>query len=1012
MVTPLYCRSEYSLLNSMCRIHDTVLKCKENGMNALAIVDKNVLLAAKDLKKECEINGIKPIFGMEVDLNYKDSLYPVVIYAKNDNGYKEMMKLSSLINTNTDYKVSIDDLNKCSRDSFIVFLSDDLPISKYINSDELDSKIDEFKNDIPFEFLIGIADNNVEYNAVNNANLKKHLVNFDIKTLALSRTYYINKEDAYEFELLRCIDEKRVYDGSPYDENRYFLSQKEYESLYDEKDLLNNEILVKNCNVKLDFKTSLPVFKTPNDVSSKDYLVSLARKSLEFRLNGKLNDTYIKRLNYELKVIIDMGFTDYFLIVYDYIKYAKKNGILVGPGRGSGAGALVSYALGITDIDPIKYDLLFERFLNPERISMPDIDCDFPDDKRDDVINYVKEKYGEGHVAHIITYGTLKAKQSLRDLGRALGFPLSSVDSICKTLPQDPKLTLRYAYDNIPSFRQRIEISEENRNLYKSALKIENLPRHYTTHPAGIVFSKDELSDVCPLIKVENDIYSVQYPMEYLEDMGLIKMDFLAIKNLTIISDICREVKNNVDPSFDIHKIPLDDPKTFELIDDVNILGIFQLDKGMKSLIQKMKPKTFDEIGMMIALYRPGPMDNIPLFLKNRENPSSIKYLLPSLEPILKSTYGIIVYQEQIMTIARVCAGFSFGKADILRRAMSKKKLEILTSLENEFISGCIKNGYSQNDARSLYDLILKFANYGFNKSHSVVYAMVSYQMSYLKANYPLYFYKALLNENIGDSDKTSAYLKEFKKQGGEILDIDINESLDIYKIVDGKILLPISIVKDLGGATCFKVLEERNKGVFKSFLDATIRLTLNGVNKAAMENLISAGALDKFEYNRYTMLSSLDAVLSYTSVHKNYSGLDSIGDDAPLIEKKNDNKIVCAEKEKKVLGFYLRYNPFDDFKEKNNINAPTIKEILEINGRVKGFGHVTRVFATKTKKGEPMEFIDVEDSDSKCGLVLMPRTFTLYKDKIKVGDYVFFEGKHDRADSVVIDSLKVINND
>ena len=1015
MATQLYVKSEYSLLSSMCRISETVLKCKELGFSSLAIVDKNVLISSKQLKDECLKNNIKPIYGMEIDLIIKDKSYPICLYAKNDNGYKNLMHLSSFVSCNEENIMTPEILIKNKEDLFVVFESDNSPVSDYVKTDELDSKIDEMISIFGQDVLIGICDNNVQFNRINNDELKKHLDTKGIKTIAISRTFYLSKEDAYEYEILKCIRDKKEIKGMEIESNRYFLSNDEFKKLYDEKDIANSDILAKNCNVELNFETSLPSFPTPGNVKSSDYLISLARKCLEVRLNNNVSKEYESRLNYELKVIIDMGFADYFLIVYDYIKYAKKNGYLVGPGRGSAAGALVSYALGITEIDPIKYNLLFERFLNPERVSMPDIDTDFPDDKRDDVINYVQEKYGNAHAAQILTFGTLKAKQALRDVARVMGIPSRTVDSISKTLPKlDAKLTLTDAYNNIPNFKRIINISEENRKLFRSALKIEGLPRHYGVHPAGVVFSKENLEDVIPLIKVEgDDICSVQFDAKYLEDMGLIKMDFLSLKNLTTVDEICDDVKKNIDPNFNIRKIPLNDPKTFASIANADLLGVFQFEsKGMRSLAKQMKPKNFEELGIMIALFRPGPMENIPQFLSNRSNPSNIKYLSKDLEPILKDTYGIIVYQEQIMTIARKFAGFSYGKADILRRAMSKKKMDQLVGLQNEFIEGCVKNGYDKNLAITIYELILKFANYGFNKSHSIAYTKISYDLSYLKANYPLYFYKALLNETIGDSEKTSEYIKEFMLRDGKVKGININNSSDLYIIDRDSLVLPFSIINGVGVAACEKIIEERSKGKFNNYIDATVRLSINGVPKNVIENLISAGAFDSFEYNRYTMISSLEAVLAYANVHKNYNTLEGIGDDAPLIEQKGENKEVCANIEKKVLGFFFTYNPINDVKTKYNINTPSLKEILEKKGYADGFGHVTRLFVHKTKNGDDMEFIDIEDDDATCSLVLMPRVYEEYKDKIKEGDYILFNGNHEREESILAKKIKVLNND
>ena len=1011
MATQLYVKSEYSLLSSMCRIADTVLKCKELGFDSLAIVDKNILVASKELKEECEKNNIKPIFAMEVDLYIGDIKYPLCLYARNTIGYKNLIKISSFVSCDDSSHIDKTYLNEHKEGLFIVFESDNSPLNEYIKTDELDNKIDELINDFGNEILFGICDNNIQFNRINNDLLKEHLQAKNVKTLAISRTYYLNKEDAYECEILRCIgsDDDSLISEKNIEQTRYLLSTNEMNNLYDSKDIVNADILAKNCNVGFNFKTTLPDFPTPNNADPNEYLKSLAIKCLSVRFNGNVPREYEQRLNYELKVIIDMGFANYFLIVYDYIKYAKRSGYQVGVGRGSSAGSLVSYVLGITEVDPMKYGLLFERFLNPERISMPDIDTDFPDDKRNDVVRYVKEKYGDDHVAYILTFGTFKAKQSLRDVAKVMGFSNSSINAVMNTIPKNSNDSLEVLYNELPRFKRVINISEENRKLYNTALKIENLPRHYTIHPAGVVFSKDSLDEVIPLIKTDSQLRAVQFDAKYLEDMGLIKMDFLSLKNLSVIYEISEQIRKDLDSSFDIRKIALDDSKTYDLISNGDLLGVFQLEReGMRKVAKKMKPNHFEELGILLALYRPGPMQNIDQFIQNKANPNNIKYLSKDLEPILKETYGIIVYQEQIMMIARKFAGFSYGKADILRRAMSKKHADELASLQNEFINGCIKNGYDKTIATTIYDYILKFANYGFNKSHSCVYSVISYYEAYLKANYPLYFYKAVLNETVGDEFKTFNYIREYSSRGGKFSKVDINTSSNVYIIKDNSLVLPFSIIKDVGPSACEKILEERSKGPFVNYLDAVVRLSNNGVNRAAIENLISAGAFDCFEYNRYSKLMSLETTLAYASVHKNYSGPDSVGQDAPSINQVGENLDICAEKEKKVLGFYFTYNPIKAIKTKYNINTLSISDLLSKNGPVEGFGLVKRLHVHKTKTGDEMEFITVDDGYSTCSLALMPNIYSNYKEAIHEGDYLYFKGNHDREDSVNVKGLKV----
>jgi len=1012
MTTPLFTRSVYSLLSSMCSIEGIISSCLKNGYKACAIVDKNVLSGAMVFKKACMASNIKPIYGLEFEIEVDDRIHEMMMLSKNDEGFKNLMGLSSMISSRDNKTINIEELNKYRNDNILVLFSDDMDLSFGIekNSDVLN--ILNRTNELYGDYYVGLCNHDIVYNKNRDLKLKELLKEHNIKYFALNKTYYLNKEDYEDYEVLTCIKDKTVLSNEHNRdfENRYFLSQEEYSNLYSDDELNNSDLIASLCNVDLNYKTNLPTYPTKNNVSSKDYLVNLSRLGLNKRLNNNVSKEYLERLDYELKIIIKMNFIDYFLIVYDFVLYAKKNGIFVGPGRGSAAGSLVAYCLGITDVDPLKHGLLFERFLNPERISMPDIDTDFEDTRRQEVIDYVKEKYGINHVAHIITYGTLKAKQVIRDVGRVLEYSNMEVDAISKMIPLDPKATLMSTYNNVPLFKQKIESDKRYRRLFKIALKLEGFPRHESTHAAGIVFSKSPLNDVVPTIKIEEDIYSTQYTMEHLEELGLIKMDFLSIRNLSIISEIVKEI--NKDEVFDIKKISLSDPNTFKLIDDVNLLGIFQLEsEGMRNLALKMKPKTFEEIGEMIALFRPGPMENIDEFLKNRANKDKIEYLVPELKPILEETYGIIVYQEQIMSIARVLANFTYGKADILRRAMSKKKKEELDKLKDDFIEGCKKNGYSFEISNKLYDLIEKFANYGFNKAHSVVYALVAYEMAYLKANYPKYFYKALLNGTIGSETKTYEYIHECISIGQNVKHVSINDSYLEYSIKVSEIIMPFTCLKDVGRISANKIVLERNNGLFKDYLDAMVRLVNVGVERNVLENLIYAGAFDEFKYSRFTLIKSFENVLKYASVHKGVS-LDLGFDDRPIIENYKDDKNVLALNEKRVYGFYLSYNPIIEIKKENNINTPSISAIRVNSGYTKGFGQIKRVKTHKTKKGDMMAFVDIGDDTGDMSLVIMPDLFRNSEYVLNKDAYIYFEGNIEKEGSCLLKRLKVIGGE
>ena len=1011
MATQLYIRSVYSLLTSMCSVETSVLRCKQLGYTSMGIVEKNILASAMPYKKACEKVGIKPIFGLEVDVNIDQRAVPVVLYAKNDDGFKNLMALSSYICTNNLEAVDIDIINKYKQNNILVLMSDNMPLTSCIDKNEDVDECIKYTNDLFGDnYLVGLCDHDIAINNARDQKIKEVLKKHNIKTIAINRTYYLNEDDAYEYEILKCIKDKKTIDKNVVLETgRYLLSQEEFSKLYANDDIKNTDVLASLCNVSLNFNTTLPKYVAPNGKSSKDYLVSLATEGLRRRLHNNVPKNYVERLKYELSVILNMHFEDYFLIVYDFILYAKKNGINIGPGRGSAASSIVSYCLGITDIDPMKYGLLFERFLNPERISMPDIDTDIPDDRRDEVFDYVSKKYGKDHVAHIITYGTLKAKQVLRDVGRVLSYDTRDLDAITKPIPNAPNMTLDMALQQSPIFKQKIESEKKYRELFKIAKKLEGFPRHASTHAAGIVFSSKKLNEVVPMIAIESDLDSTQYTMEHLEELGLIKMDFLGLRNLGIIAEIVDDIKANVDPNFNIKNIPLDDPKTFKLIDDVNLLGVFQLESnGMQNLARKMKPKTFEELGMMIALFRPGPMENIPEFLANRENPGRIKYIVKELKPILEETYGIIVYQEQIMTIARVLAGFSYGKADVLRKAMSKKKAAELEKLEPDFINGCVSNGYDKEVAQSLYDLIYKFANYGFNKSHSIAYGLVAYEMAYLKANYPLYFYKALLNGVIGSEIKTYDYIKECQSIGVKIQGVSINNSELVYVIKDNSIVMPFGVVKDLGSVAANKIVEERKNGLYKDYLDTVFRLTVVGVDRNVIENLIYAGGFDEFKMSRYSMSNGLENALKYANTHKKEGNLISSDiDDKPIIEDLKDNKQVLANKEKEVLGFYFTYNPILEYKKTHNIDLDSISNIIQTRGYVKGFGLIRRVKEIKTKRGELMAFVDVVDDTSVVSLAVMPNTYKMYQGIIKEDKYIIFEGQLEKEDSLLVKKLQ-----
>lgn len=1010
MSVNLFLRSEYSLLSSLCAVDNSVKKAKEYGYQAIAITDFNHLAGTVHFKKACEKNNLKPLYGMEVMVEINERQYPVVLLAKNDSAYVSLMHLATYLDENKHY-INYLKLQEYCEECFVILESDNMYATTSFTLNQSNQKeyllesIGMFKGEV----VVGLFDSDNAYKKSLNYEIKRVCRANDIKTVYMMHTFYLNSDDEDAYRVLKAIKEKKLYDDPNLEVElgKYLYRPEDLNELYDQEDLIYSDYIAAHCNVKLDMKTSLPKYRLSASISSRDYLINLCKEGLKRRLKGHKNVLYENRLKHELKIIISMHFEDYFLIVYDFILYAKKHDILVGPGRGSAAGSLVSYCLGITDIDPIRYGLIFERFLNPERITMPDIDVDFPDDRRDEVINYCKEKYGKEYVGHIVTYGTLKAKQVIRDVGRVLNYPLNEIDMLCKYIPNDPKMTLEKAM-GVQSFKTSINANSKYRHLYEICLKLEGLPRHASTHAAGIVMSLKPLKDIVPLFSLETDIYTTQITGGYLEEFGLIKMDFLGLRNLSILHEVIDDVRKD-NPDFRIENIPLDDSKTFKLIDDVNTLGVFQLESaGMQNLIRKLSPKNFEEIALTIALFRPGPMENIPLFVENRNHPEMIEYLHDDIKHILEDTYGIIIYQEQIMMIATKMANFPMSKADKLRKAMSKKKLDELNGLSKDFIDGCKANGYSEDLAVKLYDLILKFANYGFNKSHSIAYAKVAYEMAYLKANYPLYFYKALLNGVIGSQSKTYEYLSECQKVNVEIKGFSINRSSDVYIINQGSIIMPLNIIRDIGNNIVNIILTERyDNGPFKSYEDTIVRLFRLGIGHTIFENLIMAGAFDEFELSRKTMKENLEVFLKFANASKGGQMRIIEVDISPEMIKYKDNMFEKANDEKAVLGFYFSVNPIMNLKKQYHIEVDSFIKIGSNLGKAKGFGQIHRIREHRTKKGDWMAFIQAHDETGDLDLVVMPNLYREYQGKLKKGDYVYFEGIIEKINSCLVKSMK-----
>lgn len=1008
MATHLLVRSSYSLLKGTMNLKDMVSHAKRMGFGAVALSDYHVLHGALEFQLEAQKQGIKPIFGMEVTFKHEDELFNSLLIAKNNEGFKHLMKVSLELSESSSVSLEFG----LSQDCYFIAFSENGPFEAKLLKEDWEGIVDviQLLKSFDPEFLIGISHQESSYFKTMNAKLIDIAGLNDISSVALSKVYYELETDDVAHRVLSAVEkgtylEDKTLVSAP---NRYFYNPKELEELYTSDLLSVTDKIAGSSQVDLlALTTKLPVFPSTHPVSNKVYLSELAHFGLSRRLNDNVSDIYTKRLDYELSVINDMDFHDYFLIVYDVIRYAKRNKVYVGPGRGSSAGSLVAYALGITEVDPIEFDLLFERFLNPERISMPDIDIDFPDDKRQFVIDYVREKYGDERVAHIVTYGTMRARQAFRDVGRVLQIPIRTVDAASKLI--NPSADLGTNYQTQTRFRAMVDGNDLLKRCFELSQRIEGLLRHVSIHAAGIVLSSLPLVEVVPLMRLSDGASSIQYDMVNIERIGLIKIDFLGLRNLSIIDNISHQI-----PDFSINDIPYDDKATFDLIAKGQTVGLFQLEsEGMTQLLVKMKPNRFMDIVDTIALYRPGPMENIPEYLKNRANPNQVKYLHKDLEELTKDTNGILIYQEQIMLVAQRMAGFSLARADILRKAMSKKDAKELSGLKKEFIEGAQAQGYDEALSHELFNLVERFANYGFNKSHSVAYAMIAYQMAYLKANYPYLFYTYLLTSVIGSDGKTAQYLDECRKRGILLMSPNLERSYNHYTLEGHKIRIPFTIIKGISDTISLVIIKERDEnGAYQSFYDAIARLTLVGLKQNHFKSLIQAGAFDYFGFNRLSALASLDEAIRYAniiSVQKDGRiSLDSSLVSEPLFTQVDDNERQQLQDEYAVLGFYFSDHPAVHLKNKHQtdslINITKGEKVYRI------IAMLDRIKLHRAKNGKQMAFLNVSDDTGSLDLVMFPNVYERLAQALAVGDLVLVKGTMRDEGSLIIQDFHVFD--
>ena len=1066
----LHLHSEYSLLDGACRIKDIPKMAKELGQSAVALTDHGNMFGAVEFYKACKSEGIKPIIGCEVYLAPRSrhersrvgtvSYYHLVLLAKNEIGYKNLSYLVSCGYTEGFYvkpRIDIEVLKEHSEG--LIALS--ACLAGYVPSAIIAGDIESAREHIATmqqifgkdDFYLELQSHGIDDQEIVNKALIQLSKETNAPLVCTNDVHYLRKGDAYIQNVLMSVQMNVTLNAKsdkmfPTNEF-YFKSEAEMRKAFGEVEeaIQNTKKIADKCSFDFDFgKIKLPKYKLPLGVTSKQYLSNLAYDGFEKRkalghilfTSEHPESVYKDRIEYELSVIDTMGYNDYFLIVWDFINYAKNENIPVGPGRGSGAGSLVAYLLEITDVDSIKFDLLFERFLNIERVSMPDIDTDFCYERRDEVIEYVKRKYGQDHVAQIVTFGTMAAKAAIKDVGRVLEIPYNDVDLVSKLIPRRLNITIEEALNEVEEIKSLYKGNAKIRQLIDTAMQIEGMPRHASTHAAGVVITDKPIVDYLPLATNGGAVVT-QYDMDTVANLGLLKFDFLALRYLTIISDTEKLIQAR-EKDFKIDNIPLDDKQTYRFISSGKTEGVFQLESGgMKQTLMKLQPESIDDIIACIALYRPGPMDSIPSYIERRHDKSKISYKTPLVEPILKSTYGCIVYQEQVMQIFSKVAGYSYGRADIVRRAMSKKKVDELLKEREIFISGAISNGVSKEVATELFDEMESFAKYAFNKSHAAAYAVISYRTAYLKCKYPKEYYASLITSVLGSVDKITEYIEESEKLGIKVLPPDVNYSDVNFSVEDKSIRFGLLALKNVGRNFISSIVEERKQnGKFKDFDDFLYRLKGTDMNKRQLESLIKAGAFDSFGKTRYQLImvyeEALDGVQRISKSTQN-GQLDIMqllsAQDAestmPRIEYPDVGEYPTKEKllyERDILGLCFSGHILDSYSRHiDKLKPKSISEIISVDSSYKDrdnasvAGIITHKSVKKTKNEETMAFVTISDSCGEIELIVFPKTYIMYSQHLQVDNAIFVSGQvsisDEQAPKIIVNSIEsVLSNE
>ena len=1052
MFVHLHVHTEYSLLDGAIRLKDLFPRAKEYGYSAVAMTDHGNMYGAINFYQTALKYGIKPIFGCEVYVAPKgmkdksarssgEAAYHLVLLARDQDGYKNLLKLVSIAHLEGfHYKPRVDiEALKAYNKGLICLtacLHGEIPHTLLVGGMKKAEKVlAQYASIFDGRLYLELQENGIPEQKKVNQGLMELAKRSGIPLVATNDCHYLEKEHAEAHDVLLCIQtNKTIHDKDRMHfstKSLYFTSPEEMAERfhYCPEALKNTLEIAEQCNVEIELgKHHFPRFPLEKGATYEEKFERLARKGLEKRLlelglQGEEAKRYRERLEFEIGVIKEKGFASYFLIVADFINWAKGHGVAVGPGRGSAAGSLVAYSMNITDIDPVRYGLVFERFLNAERESLPDIDVDFCMKRRDEVLGYVTKRYGGSNfVAQIVTFGRMNARAVIRDVGRALGFPYQRVDKIAKLVPEGLDIKLTRALETEPRLKRIVEEDEEVEQLFRIALALEGLPRHSSTHAAGVVISDKPLTEYLPLTKGQEGETLTQFDMKCVEKVGLIKFDFLGLKTLTVIEDALELIRKNRDENIDISKIPLDDPDTYKLLTRGDTVGVFQLESnGMRDLLKRMHPSEFTDLIAIVALYRPGPMKSgmLDQYIKGKHGEIKVHYLFPELEPILKETYGVIVYQEQVMQIAQVIAGYSLGEGDILRRAMGKKTPEVMEAQRERFIEGALERGVKKANAERLYQLIQEFAGYGFNKSHSACYALLAYRTAWLKTHYPVEFMASLLTNELGDTDGVMKFINDCKAHEIGIFPPDINKCSTDFAVEEGCIRFGFSAIKNLGTSAIRAIVEERSRnGPYKDFEDFLKRIDPRKVNKRALESLIKCGAFDSLGYKRSQLFAILERAVEFSHVAKKerasgqrslFSSLPGNAEKSgtsfemlriPEIDEWDHLKMLANEKD--VLGFYISGHPLDPYQD-------AIKKITPYNTEtVKGaedglsvglFGIVRSRKETRTKKGERMAFLVFEDQFGSLEVVCFPEFYKKFREIMDMDTPIWVEGRFKKAD-------------